>query len=239
MVSGLAALLLASLLYCHVIAAAEMTIATDSTSNAPQTQIIQDGIMPPSSDETVLIRANRVYLWAISLAAICGAVSVGATAFIINYSDRVGKAQAEQIRQLERDRDVARAETAKAVLATEELRKETSWRMLSQDQANAITKEVKGKRSKLTIIYPSGDPEAAGLAAQFHSVFKQTSINTGHVEPRFGMGRFGVSLLYPRATNDKELVAAFSNIRVETQQGEVPNCTLVVGSKPPPYVKPE
>lgn len=70
--------------------------------------------MPPSPDQIALTRAKRIYLVSITLAALCGGIGIGATAFVIRYSDKVSDAQGAQIRQLERDRDVARTDAIKA-----------------------------------------------------------------------------------------------------------------------------
>lgn len=219
----------AAAIYGQVRTAAHTTIATDRTSSPPQTQIIQDGIMPPSPDQIALTRANRVYLWALSLTALFGAVGIGASAFIINYSDRVGEAQAVRIRQLERDRDVAKAEavkadariaeanakaqeavkqTEKARLATEELRKHTVGRQFSEEQIRRLI-DLKDSGIIIEVNSVAVDPEATLYAAQFVIGGRMLGLTVGSVTTESGKMFFGTTVSGPDDEYTKILDEAF------------------------------
>ncbi len=245
-------------IYGQVRMAADTTIATDRTNRPPQTQIIQDGIMPLSPEQIALTRANRIYLWAISLAALCGAMGIGASAFIINYSDKVMAAQNLQVRQLERDRDVARTEatkadariaeanaraeeaikqTAEAKLATETLRKETAPREFSAEQINKLA-VLTGSGIKIEVDALYGDPEATIYAVQFVYQARQIGIESSAVTPKPDAMFFSVKIFGPDDQNTNLLVNIFTTPGTIVIKEISDTYRVYVGSRLPLFMQP-
>lgn len=243
-----------------------MTISTDSVSNAPPSQNSQGGIMPPSSDEIALNRANAAYLIAICLAAVFGAAGIGATFFVISYSNRVSAAQGRQVQQLQRDRDVARAEaaradariaeanaqaeaarkiaaeaqaaTASAVLATEELRKQTTGRTMPDDQINEISNALRGSGIHLQIECPFGDAEAAIYAAQVNIMLNANGVDVGKVNLRYDGMFFGIAVLGPDDAYTQAIRKSFEDRGTKVRYTDAPTYSLYIGNRLPPFVQP-
>ncbi len=151
-----------------------ITPAAENTTTAAHTSTNLSDISPRSANQRWLNLSTRVYLIAISGAALIGAVGILASFFIYFYSARVGEEQAAATLRLQTTGDLARAEAAtanertKALEAhTAELQQKTAGAQAEAAQANARAETARTEQARLTVELEQEHVERLRFQAQF------------------------------------------------------------------------
>jgi hypothetical protein len=136
---------------------------------------------------------------------------------------------------------------------------EISARHLTDESAKKLIGALRGKVTRLTVVWPIADPEALNFAVELTSAFRAAGIEATETllpAPRSGIGYMtGLIVLHheelAQQAEGKELVRALSDLNVgPVSEGiaiptnrdvpvmpEVPFPALYVGLKRPPYVQ--
>lgn len=206
--------------------------------------------------ERWLVWADRAYFGMAIIAAVATALTVVAGIWQYRLNARIsdGKdrqlaeyqsdaglriasanVQAEKARQLAAE---AQAATAKATLATEELRKQTTGRTMPDDQIQEIASALRGTGVHLRIECPFGDAEAAVYAAQINIMLTAAGVDTGKVNLRYDGMFFGIALTGPDDTYTQILRRSFESRGAKVTYTPSSTYSLYIGNRLPPFVQP-
>ena len=183
--------------------------------------------------------ANAIYDVA-NLVLIVGAAFVFLGTIVVVWTGGI-KERAAELRISTNETETARAkenaesfhaEAEQARLATEHLKQELAWRVLTHTQIDAIAGALSGLRFTVVVEH-TADPEAAIYAAAVETALRQTGLDV-HESKYIDPSPFFGLVVSGKNDEAEALLRAFASAKIAASRGAKHGETIVlIGSKQP------